>query len=172
MITTRDAALAARLRQLRNYGQQVKYEHVEKGVNARLDSMQAAILNVKLRYLTAWNQARAQHAQAYMNLLDGIGDIRFQAPVPNSTHVYHLFMIVSDHRDALQAHLTATGIQTGIHYPIPIHLQSAYRDLGYGPGDFPHTEYLAKRMLSLPMFPELQEHQIKQVTTAIETFFI
>ncbi len=172
MITTRDAALAARLRQLRNYGQQVKYEHVEKGVNARLDSIQAAILSVKLRYLSAWNRAREQHAQAYMNLLDGIGDIRFQTPVPHSTHVYHLFMIVSDHRDALQAHLTAAGIQTGIHYPIPIHLQSAYQDLGYGPGDFPHTEYLADRMLSLPMYPELQESQLKRVAAAIEAFFI
>ncbi len=92
--------------------------------------------------------------------------------MPNSTHVYHLFMIVSEHRDALQAHLTAAGIQTGIHYPIPIHLQSAYRDLGYGPGDFPHTEYLAARMLSLPMYPELREDQIKRVATAIETFFL
>ncbi len=172
MITTRDAALAARLRQLRNYGQQVKYEHVEKGVNARLDSIQAAILNVKLRYLPGWNRAREQHAQAYRNLLEGIGDIRFQSQVPHSTHVYHLFIVVSDHRDALQAHLSAAGIQTGIHYPVPIHLQRAYQDLGYGPGDFPHTEYLAGRMLSLPMYPELQEHQIKRVATAIETFFI
>ncbi len=107
-----------------------------------------------------------------MNLLDGIGDIRFQGLVPDSTHVYHLFMIVSEHRDALQAHLTAAGIQTGIHYPIPIHLQRAYQDLGYGLGDFPHTEYLADRTLSLPMYPELQEHQIKRVATAIETFSI
>jgi dTDP-4-amino-4,6-dideoxygalactose transaminase len=172
MITTRDAALAARLRQLRNYGQRVKYEHVEKGVNARLDSLQAAILSVKLRHLPAWNQAREQHARAYMSLLHGIGDIQFQATVPDSSHVYHLLTIVSDHRDALQTHLTAAGIQTGIHYPIPIHLQPAYGDLGYRRGDFPHTEHLADRMLSLPMFPELQEHQLKRVAHAIETFFI
>lgn len=171
MITTRDAGLAARLRQLRNYGQRVKYEHVEKGVNARLDSMQAAVLNVKLRHLPAWNRVREQHAGVYMNLLDGIGDIQFQQRVPQSTHVYHLFMIVTDRRDDLQAHLTAAGIQTGIHYPIPIHLQTAYRDLGYRPGDFPHTEYLADRILSLPMFPELQEPQLKRVARVIETFF-
>lgn len=172
MITTRDAGLAARLRQLRNYGQRVKYEHVEKGVNARLDSMQAAVLNVKLRHLSAWNQAREQHARAYMTLLDGVGDIRFQQLVPHSTHVYHLLMIVTEHRDDLQSHLTAAGVQTGIHYPIPIHLQTAYRDLGYGPGDFLHTEYLANRMLSLPMFPEMQEQQIKRVARVIETFFM
>ncbi len=172
MITTRDETLAARLRQLRNYGQQVKYEHVEKGVNARLDSMQAAVLNVKLSHLAAWNRSREQHAKAYIHLLDGVGDIRFQQGVPESTHVYHLFMIVSDYRDDLQAHLTAAGIQTGIHYPIPIHLQTAYRDLGYGPGDFPHTEYLASRVLSLPMFPEMQEQQIKRVARVIETCFM
>ncbi len=172
MITTRDAGLAARLRQLRNYGQRVKYEHVEKGVNARLDSMQAAVLNVKLRHLSAWNQAREQHARAYMTLLDGVGDIRFQQLVPHSTHVYHLLMIVTEHRDDLQSHLTAAGVQTGIHYPIPIHLQTAYRDLCYGPGYVLHTEYLANRMLSLPMFPEMQEQQIKRVARVIETFFM
>jgi dTDP-4-amino-4,6-dideoxygalactose transaminase len=172
LLTTHDARLAERLRQLRNYGQHVKYEHIEKGVNTRLDTLQAAILNVKLRYLPQWNLARARHAEKYRRLLCDIGDIRFQQCAPYSTHIYHLLIIETAHRDALQRHLTAAGIQTGIHYPKPIHLQPAYRDLGYRKGDFPHTERLAEQMLSQPMFPELREEQLKRVVTAIQGFFI
>lgn len=172
LLTTRDAKLAERLRQLRNYGQRIKYEHIEKGVNTRLDTLQAAVLNVKLRYLPQWNLARAQHAENYHRLLRDIGDIRFQHCVPYSTHIYHLFIIETAHRDALQQHLTAAGIQTGIHYPTPIHLQPAYADLGYRRGDFPHTERLADRMLSLPMFPELREEHLKRVVETIQAFFI
>lgn len=171
LLTTHDAKLAERLRQLRNYGQRIKYEHIEKGVNTRLDTLQAAVLNVKLRHLPQWNLARAQHAETYRHLLRDIGDIRFQHCAPYSTHIYHLFMIETAHRDALQRHLTAAGIQTGIHYPIPIHLQPAYADLGYCKGDFPHTERLAERMLSLPMFPELREDQLKRIVTAMQVFF-
>ncbi|MDH3604534.1 MAG: DegT/DnrJ/EryC1/StrS family aminotransferase [Candidatus Tectomicrobia bacterium] len=172
LLTTHDARLAERLRQLRNYGQSVKYEHTERGVNTRLDTLQAAILNVKLRYLPQWNQARARHAENYRRLLCDIGDIRFQQCASYSTHIYHLLIIETAHRDALQRHLTAAGIQTGIHYPKPIHLQPAYGDLGYRRGDFPHTERLADRMLSLPMFPELREEQLKRVVETIQAFFI
>lgn len=172
MVTTNDAHLAKRLQQLRNYGQRVKYEHIEKGVNNRLDTLQAAILKVKLHHLPSWNHARAQHADKYRRLLDGIGDIRFQQCAPASTHIYHLFIIETDQRDALQQHMNAHGIQTGIHYPIPIHLQPAYHDLGYVQGDFPNTERLAQQMLSLPMFPELGEEQLKRVAEAIQAFFI
>jgi dTDP-4-amino-4,6-dideoxygalactose transaminase len=171
MVTTSDAALAARLRRLRDYGQQAKYEHVEQGLNARLDALQAAILGVKLPHLTAWNAARARHAEQYRALLNGVGDIAFQGRAPDSTHIYHLFIVETEQRDALQAHLTAQGIATGIHYPIPIHLQPAYATLGHCAGDFPATERLARRMLSLPMYAELRDEQIAAVAEGVRSFF-
>ena len=171
MATTDDAKLAVRLRRLRNYGQQAKYQHVEKGLNARLDTLQAAILTVKLRYLPQWNKARAVHAEKYKEMLTTVGDLVFQRRVPYSTHIYHLFMVETEQRAALQKHLNAVRIDTGIHYPVPIHLQQAYADLGYGKGDFPEAEQLAERTLSLPMFPELRPDQIGRVAEEIKTFF-
>ena len=171
MATTDDAKLAKRLRRLRNYGQQAKYQHVEKGLNARLDTLQAAILTVKLRYLPQWNKARAVHAEKYKEILTGVGDLVFQRRVPYSTHIYHLFMVETEQRAALQKHLNAARIGTGIHYPVPIHLQQAYADLGYGKGDFPEAEQLAERTLSLPMFPELRSDQIGRVAEEIKSFF-
>jgi dTDP-4-amino-4,6-dideoxygalactose transaminase len=170
LVTTNDKALSERLRCLRNYGQQRKYEHTEKGLNARLDTMQAAILNVKLRYLTRWNQARARHAQAYTARLADARDLRLQGCSRDSTHIYHLFIVETDRRDALQQCLDGHGIQTGIHYPRPIHLQKAYKELGYSLGDFPESENLASRMLSLPMFPELTEEQIDFVCDKVVAF--
>jgi dTDP-3-amino-3,4,6-trideoxy-alpha-D-glucose transaminase len=172
MVTTRDALLAERLRRLRNYGQSMKYEHWERGLNARLDTIQAAVLKVKLSHLTRWNTSRFRLAEEYRRLLRGVGDLRFQQRVPYSTHVYHLFIVETDSRDALQKYLAAAGIQTGIHYPRPIHLQPAYADLGYHRGDFPHAEQLANRSLSLPLFPELSKAQLMQVVQAIRTFFL
>jgi dTDP-4-amino-4,6-dideoxygalactose transaminase len=171
MVTTRDESLAERLRRLRNYGQRVKYEHCERGLNTRLDTLQAAVLKVKLPQLLQWNTARVGHAEKYRKLLSGVGDLRFQQRVPYSTHIYHLFITETDYRDSLQKHLTVAGIQTGIHYPKPIHLQPAYADLGYRRGDFPHAEQLADHTLSLPMFPELSEAQLTRVAQAIRTFF-
>ena len=171
MVTTNDKELAAKLRRLRHYGQETKYHHHEKGLNARLDTLQAAVLSIKLRYLSNWNEARAKHAQRYRQLLTGVGDIRFQQQASFSTHIYHLFIIETDHRSELQKHLNGAGIHTNIHYPIPIHLQKAYKDLGYKEGDFPHAEQAAKRMLSLPMFPELTNVQIDRVTESIKEFF-
>ncbi len=172
MVTTNDSKLAERIRHLRNYGERVKYEHVEKGLNARLDTLQASILDVKLHYLTQWNQARVKHAQKYLDLLGGGGDVVFQKLAPYSTHIYHLLIIETDKRDALQKHLTSAGVQTGIHYPKPIHLQQAYTDLGHHEGDFPQAEKLAKRILSLPMFPELTDEQIQQVALEVRKFFV
>jgi dTDP-4-amino-4,6-dideoxygalactose transaminase len=171
MITTQDAELAAKLRRLRHYGQDAKYHHHEKGLNARLDTVQAAVLNVKLRNLRNWNETRAKHAHRYRQLLEGVGDIRFQQQATFSTHIYHLFIIESDLRNELQKHLSDAGIHTNIHYPIPIHLQKAYEDLGHKEGDFPHAEQAAKRMLSLPMFPELTKVQIDRVADSIKEFF-
>ena len=171
MVTTGDQRLADRVRRLRNYGEEVKYHHVEKGVNARLDTLQAAILSVKLRRLAAWNQARIEHASSYRRLLADVGDITFQEQAPGSNHVYHLLVVETERRDALREHLRAAGVETGVHYPVPIHLQPAYQDLGYKPGDFPNAERLAARMLSLPMFPELRPDQIAFVADQIERFF-
>ncbi len=171
LITTNDDKLAERLRSLRNYGQRVKYEHVELGGNSRLDTLQAAILSIKLRKLPDWNEARYRHAQRYRELLKGVGDLEFQTENPDSTHIYHLFIVQSLQRDQLQRHLTAAGIETGIHYPIPIHRQAAYKDLNYSLGMFPVAERLAGRMLSLPMFPELTEAQITRVTDSIREYF-
>lgn len=171
LITTNDGALATRIRQLRNYGQDVKYVHAEQGVNSRLDTIQAAVLNVKLPRITEWNAARYSCAQQYRALLDGVGDLQFQLESEFSTHVYHLFMVETEHRDELQRHLGDKNIQTGIHYPIPIHLQDAYKDLGYRAGSFPAAERLAGRILSLPMFPELESSQIERVVDAIRNWF-
>jgi dTDP-4-amino-4,6-dideoxygalactose transaminase len=171
MVTTNDARLTERLRRLRNYGQQAKYQHVEKGLNARLDTLQAAILAVKLRYLPHWNEARARHAEQYREMLRGVGDLTLQKVVAYSTHIYHLFIVETGQRAALQEHLKAAGISTNIHYPIPIHLQQAYRELGYSKGHFPKAEQLAERMLSLPMFPELRSDQIQRVAEEIRKFF-
>ncbi len=171
MVTTNDPALDARLRRLRDYGQQRKYEHVEKGLNARLDALQAAVLSVKLPHLSGWNAARARHAERYRALLAGAGDVVCQGRSPDSTHIYHLFVIETEQRDALQAHLAEHGVATGIHYPIPIHLQAAYADLGHSNGDFPHTERLARTMLSLPMYAELTNVQLDAVVEGVRSFF-
>ncbi len=171
MVTTSDASLFERIRRLRNYGERAKYDHVVKGVNSRLDGLQAAFLSVKLPHLQNWNEARLRHADAYAAELDGVGDLVLQQRSATSTHIYHLFILETAERDELREHLAGRGIQTGIHYPIPIHLQEAYRDLGLGPGTFPHTERLARQSLSLPMYPELTSEQISLVAAAIREFF-
>lgn len=171
MVTTNDPALADRIRRLRNYGERRKYDHVVKGVNSRLDGIQAAFLSIKLTHLPAWNAARVEHANEYSAELDGVGDLVLPEVSPTTTHVYHLYIIETQHRDALQSHLDERGIRTGIHYPKPIHLQEAYSDLGLGPGAFPVAERLAQRTLSLPMYPELSSKQIGEVVAAIRDFF-
>jgi len=171
IVTTSDAELAEKLFELRNYGQRNRNEHLSKGLNARLDTIQAAILNVKLRHLLRWNAARRRHARKYRELLAGVGDLTFQRETEYSTHIYHLFVIATDWRDALRTHLAEAGISTGIHYPTPIHLQPAYADLPYRKGDFPNAERLSGKVLSLPMFAELTDPQIERVTQEVRRFF-
>ncbi len=168
-ITTSDEQILDRLRLLRNYGQREKYVHEVQGFNRRLDTLQAAVLRVKLRRLDAWNEARRRNAALYAELLAQHG---FEAPVsqPWAEHVWHLYVIRARDRDALRAHLGECGIETGIHYPLPIHLQPSFRHLGYARGDFPVTEVLAEEALSLPMFAELTESQIRIVVEAIAEF--
>lgn len=166
MAVTNDGEVAERLRSLRNYGQRVKYEHVVKGTNSRLDTLQAAVLGVKLPHLDRWNGQRAERAAQYDELLAGIGAV---VPIrdPRSTHIYHLYVLRVEHREEVQRRLADRAIQSGIHYPIPIHLQEAYRDLGFAKGAFPVTEYVSDRILSLPMFPELTVDQVERVAGAL-----
>jgi dTDP-4-amino-4,6-dideoxygalactose transaminase len=166
MITTNDAAIAEKVRYLRNYGQKVKYEHVVVGTNSRLDTIQAAILRVKLRHLNQWNSLRNEHAAAYGTALAG-GPFILPKIAANRTHIFHLYVIQTDHRAEVQEFLNERGIATGIHYPIPIHLQEACKNLGYRRGDFPVTEQAAGCILSLPMFPELTPQQRNEVAGAL-----
>ena len=154
--------VSEKVRQLANYGQSQKNEHVALGGNHRLDTLQAAILRIKLRYLRNWNDQRRAHAELYNQLL---GETEFGTPMVDSAyeHVYHLYVIQARQRDKLQAFLARHGIATGIHYPVPIHLQPVFKDLGYSRGQFPVAERVAKRILSLPMFPGLKATEIEQV---------
>jgi dTDP-4-amino-4,6-dideoxygalactose transaminase len=171
MVVTPRADVAARVRLLRDYGQERKYHHAVKGFNARLDGLQAALLRAKLPHLDRANARRAAHAASYAQQLAGLDGLTLPASFDSPDHVYHLYVIRVPRRDQLIAHLTAAGVQTGIHYPIPIHLQEAYRDLGHRQGAFPVTERLANEIVSLPMYPELTDEQIAIVTSAIRRFF-
>jgi dTDP-4-amino-4,6-dideoxygalactose transaminase len=165
-VVTNDAGVCERVQLLRDFGQKKKYEHLIKGDNCRLDSIQAAVLSVKLQRIDAWNDRRRVNAQHYDRLLGAAG-----FPVPkrwtDEGHVYHLYVIEVADRAGVQERLADRGVQTGIHYPIPVHLQPAYADLGLAKGRFPKTEAAADRILSLPMFPELSPEQIEYVVGAL-----
>jgi dTDP-4-amino-4,6-dideoxygalactose transaminase len=161
-VVTNDEEVARRVRLLRDHGSAQKYQHEIIGYNFRLEGIQGAVLNVKLRHLDRWNELRREHAARYQELLRG-SDLRLPVEMPYAEHVYHLYVVQSDGRDALQQTLNESGVQTGIHYPIPIHLQTAYASLNYRRGDFPEAERQAARVLSLPMFPELTDEQIMHV---------
>lgn len=167
-ITTNDEALARKMRMLRDHGQAKKYYHDMEGYNGRLDAIQAGILNVKLRHLARWNQNRQVLAHKYNELLSGANiDVRAPYEPSWSKAIYHLYVIQVENREAVQAALSKENIGTGIHYPIPLHLQKAYANQGYRPGDFPVTEKAAERILSLPMFPTLAEADQVRVVQAL-----
>ncbi|BCU10412.1 hypothetical protein MAN88_09760 [Microcystis aeruginosa] len=174
MLVSNDPEISQKARSLRNYGAPSKYFHTDIGTNSRLDSIQAAILNIKLPHLEGWNRSRQRAARQYDRLLAPLAD-KGILPVRDETetgHVYHLYVIrILPHcpveRQQLQEQLTAVGIQTGIHYPIPCHLQPAYRYLGYQQGDFPHAEILCEEIVSLPMYPGISEEQIEMVVEQI-----
>jgi len=170
MVVTNDETLAAGIRKLRNVGSTVKYRHEVLGFNHRLDTLQAAALAVKLRYLDADNDRRRMVAVAYERLL---ADLPLRLPMEASSgeHVYHLYVVALQDRDRLAAHLDRAGVRTGIHYPIPIHLQPAYHDLGYRVGDFPVSEWAAGSIVSLPMFPRLSPDDVGHVTRSIRNYY-
>lgn len=166
MAVTDDEEITRRLRCLRNYGSEIKYYHPEKGFNSRLDTVQASVLRIKLRKLEGWNSRRYEIAQLYREGLAG-SNIRHVQETGCGTHVYHLFVVRVGDRDRVADSLKTKGIQPVIHYPIPIHLQDAYRDSGMGKGSFPVTEKAAGEILSLPMFPELTDDQANHVISVL-----
>ncbi len=168
-VVTNDSELADRIRLLRNYGQRVKYHHQILGYNSRLDSLQAAILRVKLHHLDAWNERRRRAAHAYRELFSDM-DVILPEEKQHVYHVYHLFVIQHDQRDDLIAYLKSNGIFCGIHYPLPLNQQEPYLNAKTVPESAPTTSYLCKRIVSLPMFPELTKEQIEQSVNAIERF--
>jgi dTDP-4-amino-4,6-dideoxygalactose transaminase len=165
-VTTSNAKYAQTIRMLRDWGQDRKYHHVLRGYNYRMEGFQGAILRVKLRHLDKWTEARRAVVQQYNELLAEY-DIETPEEMPWGKHVYHVYTLRADDRDNLQAALTTEGIQTSIHYPVPVHLQPAYADPRYGAGAFPQSERAAKQVLSLPLYPELPSRAIAQVAEAV-----
>jgi dTDP-4-amino-4,6-dideoxygalactose transaminase len=166
IIVTNDPKRAETMRILRDGGQARKYHHVLRGYNYRMEGLQGAILRVKLRHLDAWTEGRRSRAVEYERRLKGADVVR-PVEMPYARHVYHIYAVRSTDRTELQRALQAQGVQTGIHYPIPVHLQDGYRDLGYVAGEFPETERAAREVLSLPMFSELSNMQVEMVSAAV-----
>jgi dTDP-4-amino-4,6-dideoxygalactose transaminase len=167
-VVTNDTDLAEKIRVLRDHGQSRKYHHTLIGWNCRMDGIQAAVLSVKLRHLEQANLLRCQRASLYNEAFAGIDDIATPVEADYAQHVYHIYAIRVQERDEVRRFLEEQGIGCGVHYPIPIHLQEAYRGLGYTEGAFPIAEGLAKEILSLPMFPELTEAQIRMVAITVK----
>ncbi len=166
-IVTTDAALAQRIRTLRDHGQSKKYHHSVIGWNGRMDGIQAAVLRVKLKHLPQWNAQRRAHAKRYYELLANTPGVSLPREAAYAQHVYHVFAVLTARRDEVLAELGQRGVQCGIHYPIPVHLQEAYQLLRLGPGSFPVAERTSAELLSLPMFPELTEEQIGYVVSSL-----
>ncbi len=170
-ITTSDPHLAAKASVLRNYGSEKKYYNEVIGYNMRLDECQAAFLSVKLRYLNQWTEQRQNIAAWYNEVLNNIGDVILPETAIGATHSYHLFVVRTAQRDALQKHLTNNNIGTLIHYPIPPHLQQAYDHLGHKKGEFPIAEELAHTSISLPLWPGMTKEHVEEVGSNIKSFF-
>jgi dTDP-4-amino-4,6-dideoxygalactose transaminase len=164
---TDNPEFARQMRLLRDWGQESKYNHVVAGYNYRMDGIQGAILNVKMNYIEAWTEGRRAVATLYDRLLAGN---RWSKPAPpdHCRHVYHVYAVQVQDRDKVQKALQGAGIATGIHYPVPVHLQKAYANLGSSAGDLPVTEALAKRFLSLPIYPELRPEQVAEVVRRLD----
>jgi dTDP-4-amino-4,6-dideoxygalactose transaminase len=166
MVVTNNAVFARTIRMLRDWGAEKKYHHVLKGYNFRMEGMQGAVLRVKLRHLDAWTEGRRTAAAHYTRLLAGSG-IPTPAVMPYARHVFHIYAVRSPNRQAWHDAMLARGVQTGIHYPTPVHLLPAFAELGYKAGDFPHAEKAAQEVLSLPMFGELTLAQVDEVVFAL-----
>ena len=168
-IVTDDKELAARVRRLRDHAQDGRHNHVELGYNTRMEGIQGAVLQVKLKHIDAWNARRREHASRYQKLLADVPGLKLPANVDPTSHVWHLFVVQveSMEREAFRSHLAEQGVATGVHYPTPVPYQPAYQSLGYKAGDFPQTEQVMSRSVSLPMFPELTNEQIDYTVETI-----
>jgi dTDP-4-amino-4,6-dideoxygalactose transaminase len=169
-VVTQSEEIANKIRMIRDHGQAKKYYHDLEGYNGRLDAIQAGVLRIKLKRLVSWNEARRRNAQYYNELLSPIKGVTVPKEADGCRHVYHLYVILVEDRDGLSKYLNEKGVGTGLHYPVPLHLQKAYAYKGYKEGDFPVTESVAKRLLSLPMFPELTKAQIEYVADCVKQF--
>lgn len=170
-VTTNDETVTADIRMIRDHGQAKKYYHNIEGYNGRLDAIQAGLLHVKLQHLAKWNEQRREHANEYKRLFESLGNPVHAPFEPSwSKAVYHLYVVRNADREALMAFLKDEGIGTGIHYPIPLHMQKAYDSLGYAPGDFPVCERVSAEIVSLPMFPQLTTEQQKRVALALQRY--
>lgn len=170
-VTTNNDDVAQKVRMLRDHGQTKKYYHQVEGYNGRLDAIQAGILGIKLKHLARWNESRMAAASRYKNLFGDAGQkVRLPFSPSQCKPIYHLYVVGVENRDELMKHLGSVGIGTGIHYPIPLHLQEAYRALGYREGDFPIAEKAAKEIASLPMYPQLREDQQVRVVNEVMSF--
>ena len=179
-VVTNNDTIATKMKKLREHGQSKKYYHETYGHNYRMEGIQGAVLGVKLKYIDKWTNERRRVAQKYRELLGSLEQISLPKEMPNNRHVYHLYVIRINTnnqqknkklRDDLQSYLQENKISTGLHYPVPLHLQDCFKHLGYSRGDFPETEKLAESGLSLPMFPELSDNQIEYVAEKIKLFF-
>lgn len=168
MVTTADAELAARVRVLRDHGQSRKYYHDVEGYNARCDALQAAALRIKLKHLPVWTAARRAHAAQYLKLLEEIGGVIAPTVADTALPVWHLFVVQVETRDEVMEAMRKAGIQCGLHYPVPLHMQKAYAAMEIGPGAFPIAEELSRRALSLPMYPELAPQSVEAVCRELE----
>lgn len=169
-VTTNDASIAEKVRMLRDHGQSQKYYHMVEGYNGRLDAIQAGLLHVKLRHLATWTEQRQWRAVEYNRLLSDVEGVICPYESVWSRAVYHLYVMRTVDRDGMISHLTGAGIGTGLHYPVPLHLQQAYASLGYKAGDFPVAECAAGQIISLPMFPQLTLEQLMRVTGEVRVF--
>lgn len=170
IVTTDSPEFARTIRMLRDWGTEKKYHHVLKGFNYRMEGVQGAILRIKLRYLEAWTEARRRNASAYNKLLRESSGLSLPAESDGNRHVYHVYAVLTSRRREFIEALEARGVQTGIHYPVPVHFLPAYSDLNYQPGDFSQAERIASQEVSLPMFPEMTPAQIDEVSEAVLDF--
>lgn len=171
-VTTNDETLATKVKMHRDHGAMQKYNHELLGHNYRMEGIQGAVLGVKLKYLNDWTEKRRAIANKYNELLAGIKTLVLPKEMSYAKHVYHLYVIKAQNRDKLMNYLNENGVATGLHYPIPLHLQKCFANLGYKKGDFPVTEELAENCLSLPMFPEMTDEQVNYVAEKIKQFYI
>lgn len=170
-VLTNDDNIAEKIKKIRVHGAESKYSHVELGINSRLDSIQAAVINVKLKYIDQWNEKRRSHAARYSELLKDLKNVVFPYTAPFNSHVFHQFTLQVQDRSGLQKFLGEKGIASGIHYPIPLHQQPVFSNLEYKNGDFPVSEQIAKNVISLPVYPELPEDQLDFVVEQIFEFY-